>query len=64
MISSIILYNERTSDVRLHGYVEVVANLSYSKSRRNFLFSCDTFEWLLESLENRPEMISEKVGKS
>ena len=58
------LENERKPTVRIRGYVEeVVANLSDDHFKHNFHLSRDTFEWLMESLENCPELIPQNIGK-
>ena len=63
-LAALFLENERTPAVRIRGYVEeVVSNLTDVRFKRNFRLSRDTFEWLLESLENSPELIPENVGK-
>lgn len=55
---------ERTPAVRIRGYVEeVVANLSDDRFKRNFRLSRGTFEWLMESLKNCPELIPQNIGK-
>ena len=58
------LENERKPAVRIRGDVEeVVANLSGDRFKCKFHLSRDTFKWLMESLENCPELISQNIGK-
>ena len=55
---------ERTPVVRIRGYVEeVAANLSDDRFKGNFRLSRGTFEWLMESLKNCPELIPQNIGK-
>ena len=37
--------------------------MSHDRFKRNFRLSRDTFEWLIESLENCPVLIPENIGK-
>ena len=63
-LAALFLENERKPAIRIRGYVEeVVANLSDDRFKRNFRLSSDTFEWLMESLENCPELIPQNIGK-
>ena len=63
-LAALFLEHERKPAVRIRGYVEeVVANLSDDRFKRNFRLSRDTFEWLMESLENCPELIPQNIGK-
>ena len=63
-MAALFLEHEQKPVVRIHGYVEeVVANLSDDHFKRNFRLSRDTFEWLMESLENCPELITQNIGK-
>ena len=63
-LAALFLENERKPAVRIRGYVEeVVANLSDDRFKRNSRLSRDTFEWLMESLENCPELIPQNIGK-
>ena len=62
----LFLENERKPTVRIRGYVErtlFVANLPDDRFKRNFRLSRDTFEWLIESLENCPELLPQNIGK-
>lgn len=63
-LAAFFLDIERTPAVRIRGYVEeVVANLSDDRFKRNFRLSRGTFEWLMESLKNCPELIPQNIGK-
>ncbi|XP_067056494.1 putative nuclease HARBI1 [Acropora muricata] len=63
-LPALFLDIERTPAVRIRGYVEeVVANLSDDRFKRNFRLSRGTFEWLMESLKNCPELIPQNIGK-
>ena len=63
-LAALFLDIERTPAVRIRGYVEdVVANLSDDRFKRNFRLSRGTFEWLMESLKNCPELIPQNIGK-
>lgn len=63
-LAALFLEHERKPAVRIRGYVEeVVANLSDDRFKRTFRLSRDTFEWLMESLENCPELIPQNIGK-
>ena len=63
-LAALFLEHEQKPAVRIRGYIEeVVANLSDDRFKCNFRLSRDTFEWLMESLENRPELIPQNIGK-
>ena len=63
-LAALFLDTERTPAVRIRGYVEeVVANLSDDRFKRNFRLSRGTFEWLMESLKNCPELIPQNIRK-
>ena len=63
-LAALFLEIERTPVVRIRGYVEeVVANLSDDRFKRNFRLSRGTFEWLMESLKNCPELTPQNIDK-
>lgn len=63
-LATLVIKNERTTAVRIRGLVEeVVANLSDDRFKPNFRLSRGTFEWLMESLKNCPELIPQNIGK-
>ena len=63
-LAACYLQSERAAASRISGYVEdTVRNYLDATFKRNFRMSRDTFQWLVESLQNSPEILPKNDGK-